>query len=481
MARFIYTLLLVLLILFQNGFATAEENDKNYELGSVNFSYLNKAQTPQVPENSSTVRLTSLVSSVVLELVDLSKQVNFFNNFSLDVLNPIPSSFTADERYEISASNGKIVLNSKINKGDSTGVILNDWLSMSEIIEIEKLSKPVYPLTSLRVGQPFNIIIDPKTSLIDRFEYDIDKTSRLIVELSSEGHSIYKENIPYEVVLGYVEGNINSNFYNAVMDSGENANFAYKLARVFAYDIDFFREIRQGDKFTALVEKRYRENEFIGYGRILGATFFNDGDEYEAYLFFDSEDPDSTTYFKANGQAVQKAFLRTPVDFTRVSSGYTMARKHPILGITRPHQGIDYAAPTGTPIVAVADGKVTRAAYTGGYGHLVKIQHKGGLLTQYAHMSKYGRGIKSGVKVKQGQVIGYVGSTGLSTGPHLDFRIQQNGKFVNPDHIIIPAKMPVEKAKMQEFNAVVEEIKNLMLAQGKRSSYNAALWLDGKS
>ncbi len=415
----------------------------------------------------------------MLEAIEAISNSDFLTK-TIEMLQTPTIDYTPKERYTVSSiDHNQIVLQSKIANGDNTGTLLNDWISMAEIIEIEKSSKSVYPMTSLRVGQAFHVILNTKTKLIERFEYEIDTTTMLVLDLTEQDYKIFKQDIPYEIELGYVNGNIDSNFYNAVMDSGENANFAYKLARIFAYDIDFFREIRQGDNFTALVEKRYRDNKFIGYGRILGATFHNDGDDYEAYLFFDSEDPTSTTYFDSKGKAVQKAFLRTPVEFSRVSSGYTMRRKHPILGITRPHQGIDYAAPTGTPIISVADGTVTRAAYTGGYGHLVKIRHGRGLITQYAHMSKYGRGIKAGKKVKQGQVIGYVGSTGLSTGPHLDFRIQQNGKFVNPDTLIVPAKEPVNKDKMSDFLAIVSEINALMSEQSKRTNYNAALWLGG--
>lgn len=173
------------------------------------------------------------------------------------------------------------------------------------------------------------------------------------------------------------------------------------------------------------MEKKSRDGNFNGYGRIIAARFINDGASYEGFLFYDSEEEGKLSYFDRNGKALQKAFLRTPVHFTRISSRFTSARKHPILGITRAHPAIDYAAPKGTPVMAVGDGTVTRAAYTGGYGHLIILKHRGGLETQYAHLSGYAKGVRSGAKVSQGQVIGYVGSTGLSTGPHLDFRIKK--------------------------------------------------------
>ncbi len=199
----------------------------------------------------------------------------------------------------------------------------------------------------------------------------------------------------------------------------------------------------------------------------------------QAFLYHDSEEDGKLSYFNRNGKALQKAFLRTPVHFTRISSRFSMGRKHPILGITRAHPAIDYAAPIGTPVMAVGDGTVQRAAYTGGYGHLILLKHKGGLETQYAHLSGYAKGIRSGARVTQGQVIGYVGSTGLSTGPHLDFRIKKNGQYVNPDKIIIPSKAPLRDEQMPGYLETIQELESMLDGKTKLEDFDAQKWLDG--
>ncbi len=474
--KYVNMLLLALIVLFSNNLTFANTDDTDLEHGEIDTVFLAESLA-----HGKHTRMTSfLASSFVQILESTTRNSELLSNAFINFINPLFITNLPDERYSlVSAKDGKITLRSKVHDGDSASILLNDWLSMAEIIELDKASKDIHPITSLRVGQSFYLVLDAKTSELERFEYEIDTTKKLIADLSNDEYNIYTENIPYEIVLEYVAGTITSNFYNSVIAVGENPNFAFKLAQVFAYDIDFFSEIQKNDTFKALMEKRYRDGKFIGYGRILGATFSNKGEDYHAYLYFDPEDSEKTAYFNEEGKALQKAFLRTPVEFTRVSSGYTMNRKHPILGITRPHQGIDYAAPTGTPVIAVADGVIERSSYNGGYGHFVKIKHSNSLHTQYAHLSKYGKGIKKGVKVRQGQIIGYVGSTGLSTGPHLDFRIQKNGKFVNPDKVIVPAKEPIKSDQLQAYTDTVVEIKNLMAEKAKRENYNASLWLNG--
>lgn len=312
-----------------------------------------------------------------------------------------------------------------------------------------------------------------------QFEYQIDLTHKVFISFKDDAYKVEFQEIPYDYELAYVQGKVNVNFFNSVLALGEKAVFAIRLADVFTYDIDFARAIREGDTFSALVEKKYLDGQFIGYGRILGAVFVNKGKKYEAFLFHDSEDDQKISYFNRNGDALQKAFLRTPVHFTRISSRYTLARKHPILGYTRPHQGIDYAAPKGTPVMAVGDGEVTRAAYTGGYGHLIIVKHRAGLESQYAHLSGYAPSIKRGAKVTQGQIIGYVGSTGLSTGPHLDFRIKKNGNFVNPEDIIIPSKPPVREEQFSQFKENVSIIEAYMQGNKKLDEFVAEEWLQG--
>ena len=399
---------------------------------------------------------------------------NLFYNYLPVFIPQIPQ-----KRYQIEFTEDCMIFKSTIESGDSLGSLLNGWYSLSTILNIVEESKDIYPLTSLRLGKPILFYVDKENFKLKQFEYQIDLTHKVFISFKDDAYKVEFQEIPYDYELAYVQGKVNVNFFNSVLALGEKAVFAIRLADVFTYDIDFARAIREGDTFSALVEKKYLDGQFIGYGRILGAVFVNKGKKYEAFLFHDSEDDQKISYFNRNGDALQKAFLRTPVHFTRISSRYTLARKHPILGYTRPHQGIDYAAPKGTPVMAVGDGEVTRAAYTGGYGHLIIVKHRAGLESQYAHLSGYAPSIKRGAKVTQGQIIGYVGSTGLSTGPHLDFRIKKNGNFVNPEDIIIPSKPPVCEEQLSQFKENVSIIEAYMQGNKKLDEFVAEEWLQG--
>lgn len=395
------------------------------------------------------------------------------------IMDLIPQAPQKEYQIEVAGEN-RIVLKSSIASGDSLGSLLNGWLALAAILNLVEESKDIYSLTSLKVGKPFALHVNLADNRLEKFEYELDDSHKVAIIRGENGeYHVAFEEITYEYELNYLEGTVVSNFFNAVTGLGEKAVFAIRLADVFTYDIDFAREIKEGDTFCALVEKKFRDGEFAGYGRIIAAQFVNNGKTFEAFLFHDSEDGERLSYFNRKGEALQKAFLRTPVHFTRISSRFTMSRKHPILGVTRPHPGIDYAAPKGTPVMAVGDGTVTRAAYTGGYGHLIILKHRGAMETQYAHLSGYAKGIKRGAKVSQGQVIGYVGSTGLSTGPHLDFRIKKDGQFVNPDKVIVPSKPPLRKDQLPDFEKTVQELDSLL--QGKKSldDFDAAVWLDG--
>ncbi len=381
------------------------------------------------------------------------------------------------KEFEIEVIGDKLLnLKSTIAAGDSLGSLLNGWFSFPTILQFVDKSKDIYSLNSLKLNHPFSLLVDLNDKSLKKFEYEFDNTHKIILQQTGGSYEVTVEEIVYDYQLCFLQGTVSSNFYNAVINTGETGTFAIRLADIFSYDIDFAREIREGDTFSALVEKRYRDGNFNGYGRIIAARFVNNDVLYEAFLFHDSEQEGKLSYFDRTGKALQKAFLRTPVHFTRISSNFTMARKHPILGITRAHPAIDYAAPKGTPVMA---GTVMRAAYTGGYGHLILLKHKGGLESQYAHLSGYAKGVRNGAKVVQGQVIGYVGSTGLSTGPHLDFRIKKNGQYVNPANIIIPSKAPLGNEQMEAYLLTVHEVELLADGTKKLEEYDAQSWLDG--
>ncbi len=268
-----------------------------------------------------------------------------------------------------------------------------------------------------------------------------------------EGFDISRSPIPYTVEQQVINGTITSSLFGAVIASGESEALALNLADIFAWDIDFIRDIQSGDSFQVLVEKRFREGKQAGYGRILAASFSNCGETYRGFLFKDGEH--GPAYYDENGKSLRKAFLKAPLSFSRISSGYTMRRLHPVTKTYKPHPAIDYAAPTGTPIKTVGDGVVTKSTYNRFNGNYVKIRHPGSWETIYNHMSRFGRGIKTGKKVRQGQIIGYVGTTGRSTGPHLDFRMYKNGRTVNPLQVKSPSVAPVSSEQMAAFKTSI--------------------------
>ena len=273
------------------------------------------------------------------------------------------------------------------------------------------------------------------------------------------------EDIDYDTRLALIEGRIDDNLFQAVADLGESPQLALLLAKLFGWEINFIRDIQDGDSFSILVEKLYRDGVYKGYGRTLGASFTNKGKTYEAFLFPDARG--SGRYYNAAGENLKKTLLQAPLSFTRVTSRFSHNRKHPILGVTRPHLGVDYGAPTGTPVKAVGDGVVTLRGWVGGYGNQVKLRHDAGLESMYSHLSGFARGLKVGTRVRQGQVIAFVGSTGRSTGPHLDFRLQQHGKFIDPTKAINPRSEPVRKAAMKAFRERMALVRDYM--QGRRA------------
>jgi murein DD-endopeptidase MepM/ murein hydrolase activator NlpD len=233
-----------------------------------------------------------------------------------------------------------------------------------------------------------------------------------------------------DVRVEAVQGEVRRSLFESVEALGESPQLVVELVEIFSSDFDFTADTRAGDRFRLLVEKRYAGDQFVDYGQILVAQYLSDGRMLTGVAFDDVRG--RAAYYDPDGRSLKKSFLKSPLEFTRITSGFTWARPHPILGGMRPHLAIDYGAPVGTPVRAVADGTVTAAGWNGGNGIQVQLRHRSGYETQYNHLSRLGPGLRAGVRVSQRQVIGYVGSTGLSTGPHLDYRVAKNGRFVNP-------------------------------------------------
>lgn len=260
-----------------------------------------------------------------------------------------------------------------------------------------------------------------------------------------------------------VSGRVARSLFQAVEDTGESAQIVVQLVEIFSSDFDFTADTRTGDRFRLLVEKRYAGERFVDYARILVAQYQSDGRLLTGVGY---ERPgERFGYYEMNGRSLRKSFLKSPLPFTRITSGFTYARPHPVLGGMRPHLAIDYAAPVGTPVQAVADGTVARAGWDGGYGLSVRLRHRAGYETMYNHLASLARDVGTGSRVRQRQVIGYVGSTGLSSGPHLDYRVSRHGEFVNPlgekfipGEPIPPSERPAFLRHARELRARLESL-----------------------
>lgn len=262
-----------------------------------------------------------------------------------------------------------------------------------------------------------------------------------------------------------VAGEINSSLYGAGQKAGISPRVINKLTKIYSYDIDFAQDLRKGDHFSLVFEELYREGERVGSGEIIAASFVNQGKEYIAlqHTFLDGH----TEYFAPDGRPLKKNFLRMPIEFARLSSNYGV-RRHPILGRMKMHTGVDYAARTGTPIMSAGDGKVTYAGWRGGYGRTVIVDHGNGHTTLYAHMSKFGK-YKTGASVRQGETIGYVGSSGRSTGPHLHYEFRVNGVHKNPLKVTLPKPEPLPATELARFKPRSQQMLAQMKLVGERT------------
>jgi murein DD-endopeptidase MepM/ murein hydrolase activator NlpD len=284
-----------------------------------------------------------------------------------------------------------------------------------------------------------------------------------------------------KIVISLIKGFINGGcLWNAVISNGGSPNLVYRFAdEIFAWDIDFNTETQVGDEFVIVVYKKYAGERFLSYGDILYAYYRMGKKEWQAFYYTPGKKkPD---YYDPNGRSLQRIFLKAPLSYRRISSKFSKSRFHPILRIRRPHYGVDYAAPTGTPVRTIGDGKVIFKGWNGGYGNQVIVQHGSQFKTYYGHLSRFAEAIKKGCYVKQGDVIGYVGSTGLSTGPHLDFRIKKNEKWVDPLKLNPPSKKkPLSKGEKENFEEYkrrvfslqrdLEASKNLSIMMGIRNA-----------
>jgi murein DD-endopeptidase MepM/ murein hydrolase activator NlpD len=327
---------------------------------------------------------------------------------------------------------------------------------------VEKIVTALNPFVNFKKmkGGTFRFVADEKGEMV-KFILEVSPIEIYEIEQGPQGYVAWKKNVPLETYLVKVDGVIRSSLFEAMEAAGERDQLLLSFAEILAAEIDFYKDVKEGDRFQIAVEKVYKENEFIRYGPI-HAVVYQRGEKVIWGIRYQSD------FYNEKGMALKKAFLKSPLRFTRISSRFSRARKHPILGGVLPHYGVDYAAPSGTPVWAVADGSVVSSGWGGGFGKQVILRHPNGYMTYYGHLSGYGPGIRKGVRVSQKQVIGYVGSTGLSTGPHLDYRMAKDGRFRNPLCESFPSGNPIDREKMDGFEKKRDEIMTWL--QGNNSN-----------
>lgn len=315
---------------------------------------------------------------------------------------------------------------------------------------------------------------------LDELVYVKSELSSLQFTRTEKGFESKKLEREPEVQIAFRNATISSSLFVAGKNAGLASNMVMQLANIFAWDIDFAQDIRRGDQFKVMYEEKFIDGKKIGNGAILAVEFVNQGKTYKAVRYTDKEG--DTNYYSPTGESMRKAFLRMPVDFARISSHFNLNRKHPVLHTIRAHKGTDYAAPRGTPIKAAGDGRVIHASAKGGYGNTVILQHGQGYQTLYAHMHNFGKGIQPGVRVRQGQIIGYVGTTGLSTGPHLHYEFHVNGVPRNPMTVDLPKTVAILDSEKTRFKAHTQALvaqldqyetsTRLALAEGHEKNIN---------
>lgn len=357
--------------------------------------------------------------------------------------------------YGICIDNYDVVVDTIRKNQFLSNIMLKQNIDYNTITHIEKNHRKVFDIRKIKPGQKHTFLISRDSIVRPAFWiYEINKIDYAVFSLTDSLNAwIGHKEVTTKIET--IEGTIESSLWNAVAEAGGDQNITMELSDIYQWTVDFFG-IQSGDAFKVVYENRYIKDECIGMGKILASYLNNAGSEHYAYYF---EQNGKGEYFDEEGANLRKAFLKAPLNYRRISSTFSNARKHPVTKVVRPHHGVDYAAPTGTPVVTIGDGTVIEKGWDNkGGGNYIKVKHNSTYTTTYMHLNGFAKGIQKGSKVKQGQLIGYVGSTGMSTGPHLDFRLCKNGKYINPLTFESPSSEPVSEANKSAFEEFVRTI-----------------------
>ena len=353
------------------------------------------------------------------------------------------------------------VIKGSVKRGQTMGEILYlNHIDHFEINKIVKKSKGIFDVRRVNTGKKYTVICaSDSTKKAQYFIYEIDATNYVVFDLRGE-IDVYKGKKPVTVKLKTASGIIKSSLWLTMEEQKLSPKLTAELSTIYAWTIDFFK-IQKNDGFRVYYEDKYINGEYIGIGRLLAAEFTHKGQDF--YSFYYRENENFGDYYDEQGKTLRKAFLMAPVDYKRISSRYSKRRKHPVTGRWKGHFGTDYAAERGTPIWSTANGTIIAATYTKNNGNYVKVRHNGTYTTQYLHMSKIKPGIRKGVFVKQGDIIGYVGSTGLATGPHVCYRFWKNDKQVDPFKQKLPPGDPIKKENREAYMIAKDSLMQILM------------------
>lgn len=336
-----------------------------------------------------------------------------------------------------------------VQNGDNLSIIFKRaGLNDRAIYELFSEAKDAKDLRNIRPGQKMSFFVE--NDQLQGLNYIIDDLNSLSFNRTAKGFDSKETALKPDVKHAFRYATIDSSLYMAGKRAGMPSNLTMELANIFGWDIDFALDIQKGDSFKVMYEEQFLNGKKIGTGKIVAAEFTNSGKTFKAVRYTDKDGV--SNYYTPEGRGMHKAFLRTPIEFAKISSHFNLARKHPVLHIIRAHKGTDYAAVRGTPIRATGNGKVAFAGRKGAFGNCIVIQHGQGIETLYGHMNGFAKGMKTGARITQGDVIGYVGSTGLASGPHLHYEFHVNGQVRNPVTVPLPKAMGIEKTELARFN-----------------------------
>lgn len=345
----------------------------------------------------------------------------------------------------------------EVERGESWSKILGEYgIGVQKILQLDRLTKDICPLRTIRAGNHYTTFVrqDSTALCLDHLVYEKNLIDYVIFSFVGDSVAVTTGAREVEIHRKKSSATITSSLWGAIMEAKLPYSLAAEMEDIYQWTVDFFG-IQEGDKFTVIYDEKFIDTISVGISRIWGAKFTHKDKDIYAIPF---EQGGKLQYWEEDGGSLRKQLLKAPLKFTRISSKFSHARLHPVLKKYRPHHGVDYAAPSGTPVRAVADGTITYKGYNGAAGNMLKIKHPGNLQSGYLHLRGFAKGIRVGARVEQGQVIGYVGSTGRSTGPHLDFRIWKGGKAINPLTIPQRPSEPISKANKERFERVRERI-----------------------